>query len=208
MTFQKAKAKVEQSVNPASGHAVRTTVGAMMALVLVVVVSIGLIMPGGAEAGPVPLPSGTVHKAASVVTGPAAIKHAAATLGVSRSQARTASARLVIRQKAEANALAALRAVAINAFLQYLAVIHNFPYLACVRTRESEGEYGINTGNGYYGGYQFSQSTWDNTARHAGWLWLVGSRASALSGPIQDLMAWSLYQWQGTSPWKGGRYHC
>lgn len=32
---------------------------------------------------------------------------------------------------------------------------------ACIRQRESGGDYSTNTGNGYYGAYQFDQSTWE-----------------------------------------------
>src|SRR5262249_51384878 len=49
-------------------------------------------------------------------------------------------------------------------------------FLACVRRRESGGNYSINTGNGYYGAYQFAISTWNATAQHAGRFDLVGLR--------------------------------
>ncbi len=76
-------------------------------------------------------------------------------------------------------------------------------FLACVRQRESHGQYNINTGNGYYGAYQFSQSTWNNTARHAGRGDLVGRAPSSVSPADQDAMAAHLYGWQGRSPWAG-----
>ena len=76
-------------------------------------------------------------------------------------------------------------------------------FLACVRQRESKGQYGINTGNGYYGAYQFSQSTWNNTASHAGRGDLVGRAPSSVSPAEQDAMAAHLYGWQGRSPWAG-----
>ncbi len=79
-------------------------------------------------------------------------------------------------------------------------------FLACVRRRESGGNYGINTGNGYYGAYQFAQSTWDNTARHAGRGDLVGRKLSQASPGDQDAMALHLLQWVGRSPWAG--YGC
>jgi len=79
-------------------------------------------------------------------------------------------------------------------------------FLACVRQRESGGNYGIDTGNGYYGAYQFAQSTWDNTARHAGRGDLVGRKPSQASPGDQDAMALHLLQWVGRSPWAG--YGC
>lgn len=81
-------------------------------------------------------------------------------------------------------------------------------FLACVRQREGGGIYSINTGNGYYGTYQFLQSTWDSTARHAGRDDLVGVHASDASPADQDAMALALYEWQGPAPWAGGNYPC
>jgi hypothetical protein len=77
-------------------------------------------------------------------------------------------------------------------------------FLACTRSRESNGIYNINTGNGYYGAYQFLPSTWNATAEHAGRSDLVGMLPSDVSPADQDAMAQHLYAWQGNSPW-GGR---
>ena len=81
---------------------------------------------------------------------------------------------------------------------------HNDPFLVCTRTRESSGIYSAVSPSGYYGAYQFSPSTWDATAVHAGRMDLVGVLPSRASEYDQDEMAWSLYQWQGNGPW-GGR---
>jgi len=81
---------------------------------------------------------------------------------------------------------------------------HSDPFLSCVRQRESGGNYGAVSGSGYYGAYQFSASTWDVTASHAGRLALVGVRPDRASAWDQDDMAWTLYQWQGAAPWGGG----
>jgi hypothetical protein len=81
---------------------------------------------------------------------------------------------------------------------------HNDPFLACVRHRESRGNYGvINPSGPWYGAYQFLASTWNVTARHAGRLDLVGVLPSDASAYDQDEMAWALYQWQGSGPWGG-----
>lgn len=58
---------------------------------------------------------------------------------------------------------------------------------------ESSGNWGINTGNGFFGGLQFKASTW----------WSVGGRgfphqASKLE---QKYRAVKLIHWQGYSPW-------
>ncbi len=81
---------------------------------------------------------------------------------------------------------------------------HNHPFLVCTRARESGGNYAINTGNGYYGAYQFHPSTWNASANHAGRSDLVGVLPSNASPYDQDDVAWALYQWQGNGPW-GGR---
>jgi hypothetical protein len=77
-------------------------------------------------------------------------------------------------------------------------------FLACVRQRESRGNYGvINPAGPWYGAYQFAASTWNITARHAGRLDLVGVLPSNASPADQDAMALHLYQWQGSGPWGG-----
>ena len=65
--------------------------------------------------------------------------------------------------------------------------------LSCIAACESGGNYSTNTGNGYYGAYQFSQSTW-NAVGGAG----VPSDASPEE---QDMRAQMLYESQGSSPW-------
>lgn len=77
-------------------------------------------------------------------------------------------------------------------------------FLACVRQRESNGNYGvINPRGPWYGAYQFSASTWNVTAQHAGRMDLVGVIPSNASPSDQDAMANHLYQWQGSGPWGG-----
>lgn len=78
-------------------------------------------------------------------------------------------------------------------------------FLACVMQRESRGDYGaVNSSSGAGGAYQFLQSTWNNTARHAGRGDLVGVHPSNAAPGDQDAMALHLYQWQGRAPWAGG----
>lgn len=78
-------------------------------------------------------------------------------------------------------------------------------FLACVRNRESRGNYGaVNGSSGAAGAYQFMPQTWNNTARHAGRPDLVGMNPSSASAADQDAMAQHLLSWQGTAPWGGG----
>jgi hypothetical protein len=76
-------------------------------------------------------------------------------------------------------------------------------FLACVRQRESGGNYAIDTGNGYYGAYQFHQGTWDDAARYAGRPDLVGRRPNTASPADQDAVALALYNRYGAAPWGG-----
>ena len=64
---------------------------------------------------------------------------------------------------------------------------------AALRRCESGDDYGINTGNGYYGAYQFSPITW----------WWLGYQGYPHQAPpsVQDQAArelWGIYGW---SPW-------
>jgi TolA-binding protein len=82
---------------------------------------------------------------------------------------------------------------------------HNDPWMVCTRRIESGGNYrAYNASGPYYGAYQFTQSTWNSTANHAGRGELVGMDPRDASEYDQDDMAWTLYQWKGKGPW-GGR---
>lgn len=64
---------------------------------------------------------------------------------------------------------------------------------AALRECESGGNYRINTGNGYYGAYQFSLSTWAS---------MGGSGLPSDASPAeQDARAQRLYNAAGASPW-------
>ncbi len=77
------------------------------------------------------------------------------------------------------------------------------PFLQCVIQRESGGDYSINTGNGYYGAFQFSQSTWNIAAQDAGLSYLVGVLPSSATKAEQDTVAVALYSLDGGRPWTG-----
>ncbi len=64
---------------------------------------------------------------------------------------------------------------------------------AALRNCESSGNYQDNTGNGYYGAYQFSLSTWEG----------LGERGlpSQAAPRVQDAAAFTLYSRDGWTPW-------
>ncbi|MBL7501350.1 transglycosylase family protein [Frankia sp. CNm7] len=64
---------------------------------------------------------------------------------------------------------------------------------AKLRQCESGGNYAINTGNGYYGAYQFDKRTWQGL----GYSGLPHEAAPA----VQDEAAYRLYNSRGWSPW-------
>jgi resuscitation-promoting factor RpfB len=66
---------------------------------------------------------------------------------------------------------------------------------ALAKLRSCEGGYGINTGNGYYGAYQFDRGTWNS----------VSSAPYGNATPAEeDAAARALYESRGWSPWP----HC
>jgi hypothetical protein len=66
-------------------------------------------------------------------------------------------------------------------------------HLQAIAACESGGNYSTNTGNGFYGAYQFTQSTWESVGG-------TGNPAAA-SPAEQDKRAAMLYKQQGSSPW-------
>ena len=76
-------------------------------------------------------------------------------------------------------------------------------FLQCVIQKESGGDYSINTGNGYYGAFQFSQSTWNVAAQDAGLSYLVNVLPSSATKAEQDTVAVALYALDGGQPWTG-----
>ena len=66
---------------------------------------------------------------------------------------------------------------------------------AALRDCESGGDYGINTGNGYYGAYQFSLSTWQSLG--------YGGYPHEASPGTQDQAAMELQSLYGWGQWPG-----
>ena len=77
-------------------------------------------------------------------------------------------------------------------------------YLACVKDRESRGDYSAVSPDGqFFGAYQIDQVTWNNTAQHAGMLNVYEIQPNLAAPADQDALAMALLEWQGTSPWAG-----
>lgn len=64
---------------------------------------------------------------------------------------------------------------------------------ALAKLRACEGSYTSNTGNGYYGAYQYDVATWGG---YGGYTY-----ASDAPPAVQDQRAWETYQRRGWSPW-------
>ena len=65
--------------------------------------------------------------------------------------------------------------------------------LAALRWCESRGQYGINTGNGYYGAYQFNLETWLGIG--------MAGRPDLASRAVQDAAVRKLFARRGWQPW-------
>jgi resuscitation-promoting factor RpfB len=65
--------------------------------------------------------------------------------------------------------------------------------LARLRSCESGGAYNRNSGNGYYGAYQYDVSTWANTGGF--------TYASDAPASVQDEKVWETYKRRGWAPW-------
>jgi Transglycosylase-like domain len=82
----------------------------------------------------------------------------------------------------------------------------NDAFLACTRGYESiyaGGYRAVSPGGTYRGAYQFDQVTWNGTARHLHRYDLVGMRPERAAPDVQDLLAYTLYRWQGAGHWHG-----
>lgn len=71
------------------------------------------------------------------------------------------------------------------------------PKVRAVRQCESGGNYKINTGNGFYGAYQFAGGTWLGVGGGH-----YAQRAHQAPKWAQDYMAWRLWKSRGWQPWE------
>jgi len=67
-----------------------------------------------------------------------------------------------------------------------------------IRMRESHNNYATNTGNGYYGAYQYDLQTWANYGGYA--------RPDLAPPAVQDAKAAETYAARGCSPWPNTCY--
>ncbi len=79
------------------------------------------------------------------------------------------------------------------------------PFLQCVLQHESGGNYqAVDPSGTYFGGFQFSQSTWNEAAQLAGLPELIGVQPNEASAADQDTLAVALYEADGEQPWLDG----
>ena len=76
------------------------------------------------------------------------------------------------------------------------------PFLQCVLQVESGGNYNaVSPGGTYRGGFQFSQSTWNEAAELAGMPQLINVPPNEATPAEQDDLAIALYDADGQQPW-------
>ncbi len=77
-------------------------------------------------------------------------------------------------------------------------------FLACVRQRESHGDYtAVDPSGTYMGAYQIYQGGWDAVARSIGRSDLVGVKPNRAAPADQDTIALAMLRQYGKSPWGG-----
>ena len=77
-----------------------------------------------------------------------------------------------------------------------------------LRMCESTDNYTIDTGNGYYGAYQFRQATWDEVMDFMGMPDMIGVRPNLASPWVQDQAATWLWNGSGISYWGPHHFEC
>jgi Transglycosylase-like domain len=76
------------------------------------------------------------------------------------------------------------------------------PFLQCVLQTESGGNYdAVSPGGTYMGGFQFSQTTWNEAAGLAGMPQLINVPPNQATPAEQDDLAIALYEADGEQPW-------
>jgi hypothetical protein len=115
--------------------------------------------------------------------------------------AQTAAATAAVRA-AEAKAAAATARSSASSAASTAGDPSLPPFLRCVLQAESGGNYAdVSPGGTYMGGFQFSQSTWNEAAELAGMPQLVNVPPNEATPAEQDDLAIALYQADGEQPW-------
>jgi Transglycosylase-like domain len=152
---------------------------------------------------------------ASAVAQQQAAQAAAAAAAVRAAQAKAAVAAAAAQAQAQAQAqAAAATARAAKPTTSTPAAPQGFaaappsgdpqlpPFLQCVLQTESGGNYGaVSPGGTYMGGFQFSQSTWNQAAVLAGMPQLINVPPNEATPAEQDDLAIALYDADGQQPW-------
>ena len=77
-------------------------------------------------------------------------------------------------------------------------------FLACVRQRESHGDYtAVDPSGTFMGAYQIYQGGWDAVARSIGRTDLVGVKPNRAAPADQDTIALAMLRQYGRAPWGG-----
>jgi hypothetical protein len=77
-------------------------------------------------------------------------------------------------------------------------------FFACVRHRESHGDYtAVDPSGTFRGAYQIYQGGWDSIANSIGRTDLVGIQPDAASVIDQDVIAYAMFDQLGSRPWGG-----
>lgn len=114
-------------------------------------------------------------------------------------QKQAEQARLEALQRAEAERQAQLTAAKTTSVITPPKTAPAGDGWAYLRQCESGGNYAANTGNGYYGAYQYDLSTWNNYGGYA--------RPDLAPPAVQDAKAQETYARRGSSPWPScGRF--
>jgi hypothetical protein len=80
----------------------------------------------------------------------------------------------------------------------------NDDFFACVRIRESRGDYTVSDPTGtFHGAYQIYQGGWDSVAGSMGRDDLVGVKPNMAAPSDQDSVAQAMFDQYGSKPWNG-----
>jgi hypothetical protein len=145
------------------------------------------------DSGATPLVRAQAGLGDTSILGVGQFDHAAVVAALHAAAAREAAAREAAAQAAAAAARRDAAARASRSSRAPRVVVAGADVWARLRQCESGGNYASNTGNGYYGAYQASHSTWGGYAGY--------SDAHLAPPAVQDEWARALHARRGWQPW-------